>query len=101
MKVKAKNGDASIPFALTDYFELVDWVGRAIREDKRGHITDSLPPILNRLGIDADTWLQTMRPKGERFVRAVGSVESLRLYAESAGKCWLHGMALGRRVFGG
>ena len=27
-----------IPFALADYFEFVDWSGRAIREDKRGAI---------------------------------------------------------------
>jgi hypothetical protein len=28
----------SIPFSLVEYFELVDWTGRASRHDKRGSI---------------------------------------------------------------
>jgi putative transposase len=38
-----------IPFRLMDYIELVDWVDRQIREDKRGHIDKKLPDILDRL----------------------------------------------------
>jgi len=33
-------------FTLTDYIELVDWVGRQIREDKRGYIATSETPVL-------------------------------------------------------
>ncbi len=40
-----------LPFNLTDYLQLVDWSGRLLREDKKGHITDHLPDILQRLNI--------------------------------------------------
>lgn len=48
---------AGILFSLTDYLTLVDITGRIIREDKRGAITDSFPPILERLQIDQQEWL--------------------------------------------
>lgn len=38
-----------IPFRLMDYIELVDWIGRQIREDKRGHIDERQPDIQERL----------------------------------------------------
>lgn len=38
-----------LPCNLLDYVELVDWSGRAIRDDKRGSIADNTPPILQRL----------------------------------------------------
>ncbi len=40
-----------IPFSFTDYLALVDWTGRAIRDDKRGAIDNSLPSILVRLNL--------------------------------------------------
>ena len=45
------NTTIGIHFYLKDYLELVDYSGRAIREDKTGHIAASLPPILERLAI--------------------------------------------------
>ncbi|GLQ73899.1 transposase [Vibrio penaeicida] len=52
-----KDMPQGIPFRLMDYLELVDWTGRQIRDDKRGNIANTLPPILNRLGISQETWL--------------------------------------------
>ena len=40
-----------IPFRLSDYIELVDWVGRQIRQDKRGYINNAHPNILTRLSL--------------------------------------------------
>lgn len=45
-----------ILFNFKDYLALVDWTGRTIRSDKRGHIDNVLPPILKRLQICADQW---------------------------------------------
>jgi hypothetical protein len=45
-----------ILFNFEQYLALVDWTGRTIRSDKRGHIDSALPPILNRLQITADQW---------------------------------------------
>jgi hypothetical protein len=48
-----KNG---ILFSLEEYLALVDWTGRIIRSDKRGHIDNAQPPILDRWQITADQW---------------------------------------------
>jgi REP element-mobilizing transposase RayT len=45
-----------ILFNLEEYLTLVDWTGRIIRSNKRGHIDNALPPILARLQITADQW---------------------------------------------
>ncbi|NCF36997.1 MAG: transposase [Gammaproteobacteria bacterium] len=45
-----------ILFDFEEYLALVDWTGRNIRSDKRGHINSALPPILDRLQITFDQW---------------------------------------------
>ena len=68
-----------IPYHYLEYLDLVDWSGRAIRADKRGAIDEQLPPILTRLGIDAEHWCKAMQPKGaHQFSRAVGCRDKLR-----------------------
>jgi hypothetical protein len=51
--VGIQQSEIGIPFRLKDYVELVDWTGRIIREDKRGHIASDLPPIIKRMGLDS------------------------------------------------
>ena len=46
-----------IPMAYSAYLELVDWTGRVVRRNKRGAISDDLPPILERLNISQTQWL--------------------------------------------
>ena len=45
-----------ILFSFQAYLELVDWTGRIIRNDKQGHISNDLPPILQRLHISPEQW---------------------------------------------
>ena len=45
-----------ILFNFEEYLTLVDWTGRIIRSDKRGHIDYALPPILARLQITPEQW---------------------------------------------
>ena len=45
-----------ILFDFEEYLALVDWTGRFIRNDKRSHIDNTLPPILTRLKITLDQW---------------------------------------------
>ncbi|WGY47473.1 transposase [Vibrio sp. ABG19] len=47
----SNSGRAVIPFRLTDYLKLLDWLGRQIREGKSGHIAHNTPPILTRLSL--------------------------------------------------
>ncbi|ANB01453.1 transposase [Ectothiorhodospira sp. BSL-9] len=46
-----------IPFAFEDYLALVDYTGRAIGPRKKGAIASTQPPILQRLGITPDQWM--------------------------------------------
>lgn len=46
-----------LPYSFSDYLQLVDWSGRAVRDNKRGAIPSNLPPILARLNIPPDQWL--------------------------------------------
>lgn len=52
-----KNMPDGIPFYLKDYLSLVDQSGRILRTDKTGSVNPSIEPILQRLNINADTWL--------------------------------------------
>lgn len=80
-----------IAFHLTDYLELVDWSGRAIRHNKRGRIPASLPPILERLNLSEDDWLLQTQFFEQRFKRAAGHWYNLSQLANRLGQNWLHG----------
>ena len=92
LKAQGQNPEQAVPYPLSSYFALVDWSGRIIRKGKHGRITEDAPPILERLGIDPNEWLATMS-RGNSFRRAIGKLLSLKAYAKSCGKHWVHGLA--------
>ena len=47
---------SSILCSFQEYLMLIDWTGRIIRDDKRGYIDQTIPPILDRLDITPDQW---------------------------------------------
>jgi hypothetical protein len=67
-----------LPFRLKDYLELVEWTGRAILENKRGHISDQKPPILERLQIEPKHWLYMTQHFESRFKGLVGASHALK-----------------------
>ncbi|MDH5392011.1 MAG: transposase [Gammaproteobacteria bacterium] len=73
-----KNMPQGLPFRLTDYIDLVDWTGRIMRDDKRGHIKHSLPPILERLNIEPKHWHYMTRHFESQFKTLVGSAYKLK-----------------------
>lgn len=82
---------SGLPFRLTDYLEVVDLTARLIRSDKRGFTPANMPPILQRLNIPADQWLQSCTKFESRFKSLVGSVEKIRAACEHFGQHWAHG----------
>ncbi len=88
-----------IPYSLKDYFELTDWTGRAIRDDKRGYIPDKEPKILGKLGIDIDIWLGSVKEYGESYRTFVGSEQELKNVCEHTGKKWLAGVKKYRQLY--
>jgi hypothetical protein len=85
----SKKGFLSI--SVTDYLALLDWTGRAIRDDKRGAIPEHLAAILTRLGLDADRWCTVVSRFGKLFKRVAGTAESLSDEARRRGVRWLQG----------
>ena len=54
-------------FSLQDYLQLTDMTGRMIRTDKLGAIPINLPPILERLSINWQYWLQQSQQFGKLY----------------------------------
>jgi hypothetical protein len=87
-------------FSTADYLQLVDWAGRAVRDDKRGAIASNLPPILQRLHIDPEHYLRHVQRGGRGYhVAALGHVERLRELAERLGRRFLKGLGQSRRLY--
>jgi hypothetical protein len=73
----------SLPCTFSDYLQLLDWTGRARREDKRGAIAADIPPIMFRLGIDSGSFLSQLARKqlsrGTVIGLATGAAEHAKL----------------------
>ena len=52
------NTQIGLPFRFKDYVQFVDWIGRAVRDDKRGAINDKIPDILIRLCASNSNWFE-------------------------------------------
>jgi len=75
-----------LPCELETYFELADWTGRALRDDKKGAIPDSVKPILQQLNTNPEAILETIQSYQKRFKYAVGPVEKLKTFARQVQK---------------
>ena len=80
-----KDMPEGLPFRLTDYIALVDWTGRIVRKDKRGAIDNKLPPILDRLHQDKQSWLYVTSHFESRFKHFVGAAHIIRKAYASMG----------------
>jgi len=87
-----------IPFKMKDYLELVDWAGRAIKENRRGYIPSGMPPILTRLGMRATPVLEYLAKQEKHTSAALGPVSMLRAFAKSVGRRFVKGQSLGKRL---
>ena len=117
-KLKPLNGSChaplskGLPYTQQDYFDLVDWTGRAVRKGKRGAIEKGYPPILDRLGIEEESWVDSVRHFQRYFFDAAGTVSSLEEYharvngdragkeKESAPLGWIRGKGASLKLYG-
>ena len=70
---------------LLDHVRLLDWTGRQIRRDKAGAIPSTLAPILERLQLDADQWVDTVTRMRRLLRSALGRSEKIDKEAQSHG----------------
>jgi hypothetical protein len=91
--------EQAIPFGLQEYIELVDTMGRAVHPAKRGAIPATIPPILARLGMDAEGFINAADHFFKDFASAVGTPAKLIEIAARRQQRALRGLAAARRVF--
>jgi len=91
--VVLKDDEKALAFSLKDYAELLDWTGRALRDDKKGAIPEKAPPILDRLGLSNEQWVQYVPKLETSFSHAIGNAQALQELAENAGLAWVKGQA--------
>ncbi len=89
----------AVLISLERYLELLDWTGRQIRSDKRGHLSADLRPALERLELDAGRWVENVERFGGLFCRVAGTLRRLRAMARATGRAWLRGHAGARRLY--
>jgi REP element-mobilizing transposase RayT len=97
----------AIGYTTKDYLELVDWAGRAIRDNKRGAIPNSIPPILVRLTLNPETYLAFVGKSSphqpdkirQQHNKALGSVELLQTLATQLGQKFICGLSDARRLY--
>ena len=95
----AKVGCPLAPFLAPLLLELLDWTGRQVRSDKRGAIPADLAPILQRLQVSTDCWVDLVTGFGRWFRRTVGRPSSMVAASQRHGRCWSHGISHARRAF--
>jgi hypothetical protein len=103
-KDNCSGGAGSLPpllvhLSLDHYLELIDWTGRQIRSDKRGHLSPELRPVLERLDLDVEAWVDNVARYGGLFQRIAGKLERLGELAQRAGRAWFQGQQGARRLY--
>lgn len=88
----------AIPFGLEDYISLADWSGRQQRHDKRGAIVGSLPPALQRLGLEEEAFLTMSGDLMKAFGSVIGSPATMADHCARRDLRYLRGVQAGRRA---
>src|SRR5262249_1542528 len=81
-----------LPLSFEKYLELLEWTGRQFREGKRGAIPETLAPILERLRIRSERWLDLIEHFDRWFASFAGHMDELRAAAARAGKRFVRGI---------
>ncbi len=89
-----------LPLNLADYLALVDWTGRVAVPEKRGRIPKTIPPILERLGFEGDTWVASMKLFRRAELRALGATHRINSLARKFAQKWIRGQNECQAVFG-
>jgi len=88
-----------LAMSFAQYLQLLDWTGRQLRADKRGSIPADLAPILERLQVSDEGWMQLMCRFTRLFRRAAGRPQSLQCEREARGCQLMQGIRHSRAIF--
>ena len=87
-----------IPMDILDYIKLVEWTGRQIRKDKNGAISQPPCKLLNALGLNSDTWMNSVLQFGQ-FSILVGSPTRMQNEAIHFQRQWVRGKCHAKRMY--
>ena len=90
----------TIPFALQDYLEVVDWGSRVLHPDKRGVVEEKSPPILRRIGVDPALFIQCAGDFMYIFGLTVGSPQAMETCCARRQVKFLRGIKASREMLG-
>jgi REP element-mobilizing transposase RayT len=82
---------SGIPFHFADYLELIDWTGRAVREDKGGFIDSRCPKLLTELGIGEDAWITSAKEFRRQYSGISGRWDAMCAMKAKMGGKWCRG----------
>ncbi|AMV32830.1 hypothetical protein VN12_11950 [Pirellula sp. SH-Sr6A] len=78
-KTKKRCSDKGVvPLSSMNYIQLLDATARIIREGKKGFTPEEVPPVLERLGLDPERWIDYTTHFSRMFSLAAGSVRSMK-----------------------
>ncbi|MGI2261407.1 transposase [Shewanella sp. GXUN23E] len=92
---------SGIPYHFADYLQLIDWTGRAIRDDKRGFIHATTPKLLTTLGISDDAWLLSAKDFRRQYGGISGSWDAMCAMKAKWGGKWCKGKQFSRSIHPG
>ena len=95
----AKDFGSFLNMDLNDYLEILDWTGRQHRLDKPGKIPNQLAPLLDRMSIETEQWLETVKSFDRLFHRVAGRLKSIKGVAEKLGQKGLSGKTAAKEAF--
>ncbi|MCW8880130.1 MAG: hypothetical protein OQK04_05970 [Kangiellaceae bacterium] len=97
-KQKHKN---AIQFTQTDYVQLVDWLRRLILPNKRGYIEQHIPPVLERLNLNSESFIRLLKREDDLSgLSVIGSPTQLTHYLKSKGAKYVRGKSIARQLYG-
>ncbi len=82
-----------------EYLELLEWTGRCLVEGKQGSIPGAALPVLERMDLEVENWVETVERYGSIYHRVAGKVENLKRKALELGQRWVSGQGKSRWVF--
>ena len=88
-----------LDMSVDGYLALVGWTGRQLPESKPGFLSGEMQDIVEKIGLDAATWVETVRGFGRMFSTVAGSKDTLRGQARRRGQSRARGTTAAIRMY--
>ena len=94
-KVRAR----TMTMPLKHYIGCLEWTGKYILHPGKATIPRDLIPVFQHLNINQDNWLVQVKAYGKNYYRAVGSIDSIKVYVDNLKQQWVKGVQSIRQLY--